>query len=98
MGAWLVFRNALINQLKGAAVKAALLKILKSAALGGFRARLIAFVVEHLFDDIAEPIIKATFVNMGYLYHRVEGKILIKRVKDAKTNSDYDIAVDDIFN
>jgi len=90
-----------IDMLKREAVKSALVKLLGSAALGGIRAWAIKFVVENMFEQIAEPIIRASFIKLGYMYNRVEGEILVKKLSRAKKENnegDYDSAIDDIFN
>ena len=97
---WQTIKVALIEQLKGAAVKAALKKLLGSAVMGGPKAWVIKYVVTELFEEIGEPLIKAAFVKMGYLYDRVEGKIIVKKIQDAREDNDadaYDSATDDIF-
>lgn len=98
---WQRFRDILIEQLEGQAVKLALKKILGSAAMGGFRAWLIKFIVVELFDLIAEPIIKFGFRRAGYLYNKVNGKIQVKRLQRARDESDedaYNAAVRDILS
>lgn len=90
-----------IDLLKREAVKSALVKLLGSAALGGVRAWMIKFAVENLFEQVAEPIIRASFIKLGYLYNRVEGNILVKRINKAKEDNhegNYDSAIDDIFS
>lgn len=90
-----------IDLLKREAVKSALIKLLGSAALGGVRAWAIKFVVESMFEQVAEPIIRASFIKLGYMYNRVEGEILVKKLNKAKRENNegnYDSAIDDIFN
>ena len=95
---WLAIRNFLLAQIRGAALKAALLNLVKSGPMLGFRKWVIKVIVENFFDEIADPIIKASFINMGYIYNRIEGKILIKKVQNANNQLDYDSAIDNIFN
>lgn len=93
--------QAFIDLLKREAVKSALVKFVGSAALGGIRAWAIKFIVENLFEQVAEPIIRASFIKLGYAYNRVEGEILVKKLDRAKKENnegDYDSAIDDIFN
>jgi hypothetical protein len=93
-------KNFVIEQLKGAAVKAALKAFLGTAAGVGFKAWLIKFVVTELYEEIGEPLIKAAFVQMGYYYDRTKGKITIKRIQEARESNNgqaYNTAVDDIF-
>ena len=90
-----------IDLLKREAVKSALIKLLGSAALGGIRAWAIKFLVENMFEQVAEPIIRASFIKLGYMYNRAEGEILVKKLNRAKKENNegnYDSAVDDIFN
>lgn len=102
MPIWLItLRNLIINQLKGEAFKRASLLVFKSQALGGFRGWLIKVIVKHFFEEIGEPIIKASFIQLNYTYDRIEGKILIKKLKDAKNENNqtaYDNTTDIIFD
>lgn len=97
---WPLIKEFVIQQLQGAAVKAALKKLLGSAAAGGFKAWAIKFVVNELFEEIAEPLIKVAFVSMGYQFNRLQGEIIVKRIIKAQGENDqqaYDSAIDDIF-
>lgn len=97
---WQLIKKAVIEQLKGAGVKLALKKILGTAAMGGFKAWLIKYIVTELFEEIGEPLIKAAFVKLGYYYDRIEGKIIVKKIQDAREDNDadaYDNATDDVF-
>lgn len=97
---WTAIKKILIEQLKGAAVKAALKKLLGSAVIGGPKAWIIKYIVTELFEEIGEPLIKAAFIKMGYYYDRVEGKIIVKKIHDAREDNDadaYDNATDDVF-
>jgi len=80
----------LIQFLKGEAIKLALKKLLGSAAAGGIKGWIIKFVVEQLFEEVAQPIIELGFRKMGYLVHRIEGEIILKKIKDAKNENDFD--------
>ena len=98
---WNNFKPQLIKYLKGEAVKLALQKLLGSALAGGFRGWLIKYAVEYLFEEVAEPIAKLTLRNVGYVYHRVEGKVILKKIQKAKEEGDgedYDSAVDDLYS
>lgn len=91
---WTIFRDAIIKQLKGAAVKAVLKKFLISGGIKGF---LISFIVEEAFEEIAEPILKAVGRKIGYLVDRVEGSIVISKIEDARDEhnpENYDSSVD----
>lgn len=99
--AWPKIQAFLIEQLKGKLVQAVLVKILGSAALGGFRTWLIKFAVEKMYEQIAEPIIKAGLIKVGYVYHRVEGNILVEKLKtsiEEHNEDDYNSTIGDILN
>ena len=102
MPIWLItIRNLVINQLKGQAIKSAMILFFKSASMGGFRGWLVSTIVKYFFNEIGEPIIKAAFIQMNYTYERAEGKILIKKLKDAVNENDqtkYDNTTDIIFD
>jgi hypothetical protein len=97
---WKPFRDAVIKFLKGESIKLAFKLLFKSAAFGSIRLWLIKLAVNEFYNEIGEPIIKAVFVEGGYIYHKAEGKIIVKRIKEAKDANDqtkYDAAMDDIF-
>lgn len=94
-------KTIVIQYLKSAAVKAALLKFLGSAVSGGWKAWIIKFIVAELFEEIAEPIIKASFRQVGYAYDRVDGEIKVKKLNKAREDDDketYNSIVDDSFD
>lgn len=93
------FKKALIDFLKGSAVKLALKKILGTAAMGGVKGWLIKLIVTELFEEIAEPVIKYLIRKGALAYDKAEGKIKIKkleRAKEANNESDYNSTIDDI--
>lgn len=91
-----IIKAALINFLKGAAVKYALKKLLGSAVMGGFRAWLVKFIVEELFEYVAEPIIKLAVRKSLLVYDKGIGKIRIKRIEKAKEEGDESGYIDNI--
>lgn len=95
---WITLRDSLIKELKGESIKLVFKTLFKSAPMGGFRLWLVKIIVKEFYVEIGEPVIKAVFVEGGYLYHKVEGKIIVKRIKDATNQAEYDAAMDDIFN
>lgn len=98
---WTAIKKSLIEQLKGAAVKAALKKLLGSAAAAGPKAWLIAFVGKELFKEVAEPALIYFLGLIGYGYYKIEGNVLIKRLNEARENNDadaYNDAADDVFD
>lgn len=101
MTAWLIaIRQILITQLKGAALKAALSYFIKSPVLLGFRQWLIKYILEEFFNEIGEPLARGYFYRLGYAYSRIEGKIYVKKLTEAKeenNQSKYDTVTDVIF-
>jgi hypothetical protein len=97
---WQAIKTVVIEQLKGAGVKLALKKLLGTAAVGGFKVWLITFIVENLYEEFAEPLVKAVFVKLGYYYDRINGEIIVKKIRQAREDGnaeDYDAATDDVF-
>jgi len=93
--------NWLLVQFKGEVIKLALKKILGSAMIAGPKAWIIKFVVSNLWDEIAEPLIRAGLVELEYVYDKHQGKVLIKKLNQAEENNDqitFDDIVDDIYN
>lgn len=79
---WAALKESFIKLLKNKVVQTALLKILGKTT--GFRAWVISFILEKAFKMIAEPIIN-TAIRKGLLvYDKTRGKILLKRVMEAK--------------
>ena len=98
---WLSIRSYLINFFRGQAIRLALKKILGSAAVGGFKAMVIKWIVTHFYDEFAVPLIKAAFRAKGLVFDIVDGHILIKKMKKAEDDNDqvvYDSTVDDIMS
>lgn len=98
---WKSIKEALINFFKQNAIKFALIKLVKSGGALGFRTWLVKFIVTHLFEEVAEPLIRAGLIQVGYYYNRIDGKILVKKLEEAKRDNDqgaYDRTVDDIFS
>ena len=63
----------------------------------GFKAWLVGVLAEEFFDEVAVPLIKAGMVEVGYQYDRIDGKGMLKKLKDADNDQEYDDAVDDIL-
>lgn len=83
--------------LKAEAIRVAIIKILGSAAVGGFRVWLIKTIVGHFYDEVAEVV----FREAGYIYNKVNGKVLLKRLRKAQEEKDVkkiDDIRDDILN
>lgn len=97
---WPLLKPKLIEHLKGKAVKLALKTFLKSGAGVGFKAWLIKFIVEELIEEVAIPVINALQVEVVYIYNRETGKVMAKKLNQAREDGDaeaYDNAADDIM-
>jgi hypothetical protein len=92
-----VLKQFLLDQLKGAFVKASLKALLNTGAGIGIKAWVIKFVVTELYEEIGEPVAKAAMLQVGYLYDRHEGRVIVQKLKEAEDGQTYDDAVDDIF-
>jgi hypothetical protein len=93
-------KQSLIDLLKGETIKLAFKAIFRSTAFGGFRLWIIKLAVGEFYTEIGSPIIKAVFAEAGYLYDKEQGKIIVKRLEEAKNENDhagYDHAIDDLF-
>jgi hypothetical protein len=81
--------------------KALLLKILKHELMGGFKAKLIFFIVDHFVDDLIIPLAQYMKRSGKQYYYTAEGKSLVLKLSEARANgnqTDYDNTVDDILN
>jgi len=94
---WELFKPQLIAHLKGKAVTFALKKLIGSGWATGFRGWVVKFVMEHLFKEIAQPIMKLAYRKGELFYDNSKGKIQIGRLNDAKNIDDYTDALDDIL-
>lgn len=75
--------------------------IFGSAVFGGFYGWVAKYILENYYDEVGEPIIEAGLRKVGYVYHKVEGKILIKKLVKAQgegNEDSYDDIVDDILS
>lgn len=98
---WKAIQDALFAQLKGAAVKAALKKLLGSAAMGGFNAWAVKFIIEVALEQIAIPIAKSLIISTGFTISVVGGKVIVEKMEQAENENnqtDYDNASDDGWN
>jgi hypothetical protein len=97
---WGATRAFLIAELRGQFVKLMLKKLLGSSMAGGFRAWLVKFIAKNLYDEIAEPLVKAVLRKAHYKYRVREGRVIIKKLEEAEQrgdNEDYDRIVNDLF-
>lgn len=88
-------KSSLIRFLKTKAVKAALKKILGSAVAGGPYAWIVTYIVSELYDEVAKPIIQAAFEKLGYAYEVKKGEIVLRRIENAETNTEWRDSVRD---
>lgn len=88
----------IIEQLKGAAVKVALSKLLGSPLATGFRAWLIKFLVEYAFDKIIVPIANELQRRGLFIIDVQYGKATLKLLQKAKDENDKDKYIDIITN
>ena len=92
----------MVDFLESQVIKAALVKFLGSAVVGGFRAYIIKYLVKNiLFDKAIEPLVKEAFLSAGYGLDVLEGHIKIKKLKEARESGneeDYNRRIDDLFN
>lgn len=94
-------KNLLLSQLEGVAVKAAVKAILGTAAGVGFKAWLVKFVVTELYEEAAEPAVKAAIVEGGFQIRKYQGGIVLRKIKKAQEEGnaeEYDRGVDDILD
>lgn len=94
---WAAVSPSLISQLKEYLVKKFVYTLLKTNV--GFQAWLVALIAKEFIDEVGEPIIKAVWVEAGYVYYVTDGGILITKLKTAKDENDeagYNSTVDDI--
>jgi hypothetical protein len=91
---WPVF----LDKLRTEAVKFALTKLLKDPTAVDFRAWLIKFAVEEAIDDVAIPLANALAVEAQCVFRKVDGKVMVKRLKEATNANAYNSAADDIMS
>jgi len=98
---WVHIKNILLYFFRGEFIKLALKKILGSAAMGGFQAWLVKYIVTELYDELGEPIIKAGVNYVGYRYDKYKGKVHIRKLERAIDENDadtYNNTIDTILN
>lgn len=88
-----------LEALKDKFVKLALKKLLGTAAkTAGFKVWLVTFIAEEVFEDVGEPVAELVMVKMGYGFHKVEGKLLVKRLKEAESGEAYRAVINRILS
>jgi hypothetical protein len=94
-------QKALIDFLKGSAVKFAVKKLLGSSVgmIAGVKGWLIKYAITELFEEVAEPLINLAIRKGLLAYDKVDGKIKLKRLEKAKeenNEANYNTTIDDI--
>lgn len=64
--------------------------ILFKAAPKGFYGWVVNLVVSKLYTEIGEPLIEAGLRKVGFIYQKIDGKILIKKLKKAQGEGNED--------
>lgn len=81
---WKAIRAFVLNYAEKFFVDWALKKVLGSALGGGIKVWLVKTIATKLFDEVAAPVLRLA-IRKGYLFYDIQrGKILIKKVMDAK--------------
>jgi hypothetical protein len=90
--------DALLKFLRGELIKKLVLIIVGAST--GFQAWIVGLAVGVLFDYVAAPILKEAARRGILIYDKVDGKIKLKKLKDARNEHDqdrYDSTIDDII-
>jgi len=98
---WQRTKDFIVEQLKGAAFKAALLKFFGTTAGLGVKGWIVKQILENFSDDLGEPIVRGMLTQGGYYYDKINGKMDIREMREAEQAGDsdgYDDAVDDIYS
>lgn len=88
------FQASILKVLKDEVIKKLLGQIIGKTV--GFKAWLIGFIAGELWDRVAVPIIQLGIRKGRVLVHVKNQKIIVKKIKGADTEHDFDSAVDDI--
>ena len=87
----LIFFNKerILKFLKEKATKKIIIKLFGTAAMGGIKGWLISFVVNELIEEVEEHVVDPLIRKTYLIVDSVEGKTVYKRVKHAKSNSEW---------
>lgn len=100
--AWEVVKSYLLSYLQQNVAKIAIAKLIKAGLkITTFKEWLISLIVDYLYDDIGEPILKLLLNRAEYAVEYIDGKLIVSRIKKAKNENDqtsYDHAMDDLLN
>lgn len=99
---WKRVRGVIYAVIKDDGIRALIKWAIKKTAVGaGFKAWVIKELTEYLYEEIGEPVVKAILAKGGYTYAKIEGSVIVKKIKEAKdenNQADYDNGMDDLFN
>lgn len=65
--------------------------------VAGFKGWLAGLVVKEFFEELAIPVINAGVVEIGYQLDVIDGKKMLKKIKEASNGEEYDHAADDVL-
>ncbi len=86
---WENAKPAVIEFIKNKIVKFLLKKVFGMALVGGPKVWLVKFILEELFEEIAEPLIKFSFRWIGYKYDVKDGKHTLERIENAENINEW---------
>lgn len=90
--------NAISTWIKDALVKKALKAFLGTAAGVGFKAWLVTFVIEEIYEEAAEPVLKRAGRRAIFEFDEAKGRYEFKKFENAKSADDFDSSIGDILN
>lgn len=96
---WAVLGAALIKFVGLDLLKKAIEKVLINVigASTGLQVWLVKVISTQLYKQIGEPLLKAGLAEIGYQIEVIENKQIVKRIKEAQSEQEYDDAIDDLL-
>ena len=94
---WTALEPALLTILKQEAMKLVVKNLIKGS--GGLQAWIVQVTAEYLYDEVADPLVRAAIVEGKYQVHIYQGKVFVRALKEADENNDReatDIVIDGI--
>ena len=91
------FSQLIVKLLEDKAIKYALKKLLIKS---GIKKWLVSYIIKEFFEEIGEPLIKVSLIELGYIKNKLQGKITAEKIARARkyqNADDYHNAVNDIF-
>lgn len=100
--AWEVVKSHLFDYLKKNVAKIAISKLIKSGLkITALKEWVISLIVDHLYDEIGEPVLKLILNRAEYMANKIDGKLIVTKIKEAQRENDqtsYDHSMDDLLN